>query len=324
MMVLAITLVFQRWEASQRTSGKARRIANTPAEVMAPGGEIVTKVKTVSACRDGLWCFRQRLRESLHWRDARLLKHLREMSEPAPQVKDLILDPRHPPWQHRPSFNTTETFIRTLTQGQEGGVFVEVGAQDGLWLSNTWWLETERGWRGLLLESDPSNYRLLRGSARASPTLPICVTAELRVSQKLMVRTRSPKNFTRALLRAQQGRSKLAKFATPSELLTGDTWIATCYPIFSVLAAAGYSKIDLLTFDLSGGGMEMTTDFLTINHALGTPFHVKLLLYQDSQLEEFFDLQQVKDTFRRLGYLTLKIKAAHYLLYHHTISVVAV
>ncbi|XP_053648084.1 uncharacterized protein [Cherax quadricarinatus] len=291
MMVLAITLVFQRWEASQRTSGKARRIANTPAEVMAPGGEIVTKVKTVSACRDGLWCFRQRLRESLHWRDARLLKHLREMSEPAPQVKDLILDPRHPPWQHRPSFNTTETFIRTLTQGQEGGVFVEVGAQDGLWLSNTWWLETERGWRGLLLESDPSNYRLLRGSARASPTLPICVTAELRVSQ---------------------------------ELLTGDTWIATCYPIFSVLAAAGYSKIDLLTFDLSGGGMEMTTDFLTINHALGTPFHVKLLLYQDSQLEEFFDLQQVKDTFRRLGYLTLKIKAAHYLLYHHTISVVAV
>lgn len=64
-----------------------------------------------------------------------------------------------------------------------GGVFVEVGAQDGLWLSNTWWLEAERGWRGLLIEADPQNYLNLRMAPRNSTTLAACVTASLLTKQ---------------------------------------------------------------------------------------------------------------------------------------------
>ncbi len=62
-------------------------------------------------------------------------------------------------------------------------MFVEVGAQDGLWLSNTWWLEAERDWRGLLIEADPHNYHRLRMSPRNSTTLSACVTSGLFTSQ---------------------------------------------------------------------------------------------------------------------------------------------
>jgi FkbM family methyltransferase len=39
---------------------------------------------------------------------------------------------------------------------QEGGFFVEAGANDGFTQSNTYWLERFRGWRGILVEPMPT------------------------------------------------------------------------------------------------------------------------------------------------------------------------
>jgi len=41
------------------------------------------------------------------------------------------------------------------------GTFVEVGAADGIRLSNTYWLAKARGWKGLLIEPDPRSARYL-------------------------------------------------------------------------------------------------------------------------------------------------------------------
>ena len=41
----------------------------------------------------------------------------------------------------------------------EGGSFVEVGANDGLSQSNTYWFERFRNWRGVLIEPIPDLYR---------------------------------------------------------------------------------------------------------------------------------------------------------------------
>ncbi|KAG7165086.1 hypothetical protein Hamer_G004860 [Homarus americanus] len=265
-------------------------------------------------------CLRQRLRERLHWQDKRLMTHLQGMMEAGPGVASR-LHPQNPPWARRPSYNATENYLRALTDGEVDGVFVEIGAQDGQWLSNTWRLEATQGWRGLLVEADPRNYQRLRTSPRTSSTLPVCVTPGLTVHKESMIKTHYPNTATEGLLRAQEGRSKLRRYATASEVWAGDEWSTTCYPIISVLAAFRYRKIDLLTLDLSGGGLEMTLDFLSKNKQLGSPFFVRRILYQDSQLSQFFDLNQVREDFKRLGYHMLMMKPVHYLLYHESISV---
>ena len=48
------------------------------------------------------------------------------------------------------------------------GVFVELGANDGVTFSNTLALEACLGWRGLLIEANPANYGQLATSGRAA------------------------------------------------------------------------------------------------------------------------------------------------------------
>lgn len=54
----------------------------------------------------------------------------------------------------RPSLGGLETNLAEHLP-QRGGVFVEAGAYDGYWPSNTYWLERFRGWSGVLVEPVP-------------------------------------------------------------------------------------------------------------------------------------------------------------------------
>ena len=51
------------------------------------------------------------------------------------------------------------------------GVFVELGAYDGITSSNTLVLEKCHGWRGVLIEGNPTNYRFLASSGRNASRL---------------------------------------------------------------------------------------------------------------------------------------------------------
>jgi hypothetical protein len=44
------------------------------------------------------------------------------------------------------------------------GYYVELGANDGIAQSNTYWLEAERGWSGLLIEPALNRYLELRAN----------------------------------------------------------------------------------------------------------------------------------------------------------------
>lgn len=48
---------------------------------------------------------------------------------------------------------------------QYAGTFVEIGAVDGLFLSNTWFFEKKFDWRGILIEGHPTNQVKLRENA---------------------------------------------------------------------------------------------------------------------------------------------------------------
>ena len=51
---------------------------------------------------------------------------------------------------------------RDVCKFKKEGYFVDIGAFDGIHLSNTYWLEKHLGWRGICVEADPKTFSLLR------------------------------------------------------------------------------------------------------------------------------------------------------------------
>ncbi len=63
------------------------------------------------------------------------------------------------------------------TSGQKrGGYFVEIGAADGVALSNTWLLETGHGWTGVIAEPNPGYAEALK--RRACDVSALCVSSQ--------------------------------------------------------------------------------------------------------------------------------------------------
>lgn len=58
----------------------------------------------------------------------------------------------------RVSQSGIEEIIERYFGGKRDGFFVEVGAWDGEHISQTAWLERERGWRGACFEPFPHNF----------------------------------------------------------------------------------------------------------------------------------------------------------------------
>jgi FkbM family methyltransferase len=61
-----------------------------------------------------------------------------------------------------------DIFVDFIFDGIENKAFLEFGATNGFELSNSWMLETKRGWRGVLAEADPQWHKsLLRNRPNA-------------------------------------------------------------------------------------------------------------------------------------------------------------
>ncbi|WP_248308697.1 FkbM family methyltransferase [Bosea sp. 124] len=55
-----------------------------------------------------------------------------------------------------------------MCEGRRGGRFAEIGAFDGILHSNTFYLETDHGWSGVLVEPNPLLFAKLAASRRAT------------------------------------------------------------------------------------------------------------------------------------------------------------
>ena len=68
------------------------------------------------------------------------------------------------------------TNIKLIFQGT--GTFIEIGAFDGEFMSLTLWLEQKRGFKGLLLEPNPRDYKLLLNKRRSSYSINACASPD--------------------------------------------------------------------------------------------------------------------------------------------------
>jgi FkbM family methyltransferase len=74
------------------------------------------------------------------------------------------------------SRNLQDLFLdRWIFHGLERGVFVDIGAHDGITFSNSWFFEKKRNWSGVCVEPNPAVFRRLAAN-RTCRLLPCCVS----------------------------------------------------------------------------------------------------------------------------------------------------
>lgn len=146
-------------------------------------------------------------------------------------------------------------YVKHFFQGQRGGFFVEAGALDGEFLSNTLWLETELGWSGLLIEPDPISYRHLAWKRRRAWISNTCLSKEKYPREAVFGVTTSPYKSSFWLYHSYTSEIDTHPTLLHESLKNYSTMAysrALCFPLASYLAALNVTVVDFLSLDTKG------------------------------------------------------------------------
>jgi FkbM family methyltransferase len=151
----------------------------------------------------------------------------------------------------RPSLGHLEPELAKLLPHRDG-VFVEAGAYDGYWQSNTYWLERFRGWTGVLVEPVPELAALARRERPRSQVYQCALvdpddhgdTVRLLYGGTMSLLEGTSQSMAadreHALRGAEIARQQYRELSVPARTLT------------DVLTEARLGQIDLLSLDVEG------------------------------------------------------------------------
>lgn len=125
-------------------------------------------------------------------------------------------------------------------RGGGGGAFLEMGAYDGYHASNTWYFERCLGWRGILIEPDPLQFRSLVVNRPHTLNLHLAACSQHGVVS----------------LVGEQSKTKVLPLPNLS-VLNGSKWqykdrLVTCGPLGDYLRWLGVRRLDFWSLDVEG------------------------------------------------------------------------
>lgn len=180
----------------------------------------------------------------------------------------------------------------------DGGFFVELGANDGLFQSNTWYYEAQRGWRGVLVEPAPNLFLDCRRNRSASNHIACaaCVAfgypgefVRIVYSNAMSVSLGIETDLADPLAHAELGRQFLREGETVF------AFGAVARPLNDILAEANAPlTIDFLSLDVEGGEIEVLRG---VDH---NRYRFRYMLI------ECRDIDRLSAYLAPLGYLLLK------------------
>lgn len=149
-----------------------------------------------------------------------------------------------------------DLFVLEQLGGLRGGVFVDVGASDGVTISNTFHLECQHGWTGLAVEPIPSVYEKLSQSRRCR-TLNACVSD--RPGRASFTEVVDGVHMYSGLSTKMDPRHKRRISRTIARKKCGFTREieVRCVTWAQALAEAGLSRVDFLSLDTEGGELDI-------------------------------------------------------------------
>lgn len=159
-----------------------------------------------------------------------------------------------------------KNLVATLPESEQiAGTFVEIGAVDGLFLSNTWFFEKKLDWRGILIEGHPLNQVKLRENAP--------------------IHRKNAAAFTNAICHLKDGRPNTLNFTMTADAVGADVNQANkefmnfrhkdekgvvpsdCIPIQQIFEVTNMLDIDFFSLDVEGSEYAVleTIDFAVTN-----------------------------------------------------------
>jgi FkbM family methyltransferase len=154
-------------------------------------------------------------------------------------------------------------------KNKKGGVFVDIGAYDGVSLSNTYFFEKEMGWSGVCIEPNPKAFQKLK-KARSSICVNGCISDSKEPARFLLLgKDGSEIEMLSGLLTKYDPRH-LGRIKRESELgedPKAEVITVPCFLLQDILKKQGISKVDYLSLDTEGGELEIlkTIDFSAID-----------------------------------------------------------
>jgi len=139
--------------------------------------------------------------------------------------------------------------IDELFKGQPPGVFIEAGAHDGWTGSNSYWLEAELGWQGILVEPVPGLYEACRKERPKAKVFHGALVSMDYSSPEIQiecsglvsaVKTSPLEKETFEIAKAYYGISERPTVSVPALTLN------------SCLEKSGFDKVDFVSLDVEG------------------------------------------------------------------------
>ena len=177
-------------------------------------------------------------------------------------------------------------------KSQEGGLYIDLAANDAIVISNTYWLDACRGWRGLCVEANPQHQARLR-SERTCTVDTHCIAEEPNKQVTFTISSRAGDALT--------GNGAHCGKPTPTERARHATQrVMKCSTLPDAAASAGFKKFDLLSLDVDGSDLAALEGWLVRNNR-SHELSIDVIIAEDSQ--------RVGPLLRNWGYRELKVSS---------------
>ncbi|CAL4064427.1 unnamed protein product [Meganyctiphanes norvegica] len=213
----------------------------------------------------------------------------------------------------------TRGYIQLIFSKIMGGFYIEAGALDGEYLSNTLYLEYFQNWTGILIEPNPGSYSNLVDKHRKAWLSNTCLSTTSKPKNISMVSISSPKIFNnqystdqKLLLNGQTYEEKYNKYDTllshiDKSSFTRRTVTAACFPLEAYLIALNVTTVDLLSLDIQGGEFEVLK---TIPWEM---YHFRLIVVED--MNEDVNMELIR-FMKSKGFNLIDILVEDYIFYN--------
>lgn len=151
--------------------------------------------------------------------------------------------------------NGQDLFILKLLGHKRNGTFIDIGANDGITLSNTYLLEREYAWRGVAIEPIPKIYQKLKEN-RVCQTINGCIANQPGKAKFIEVEGGPNMLSTLAVNNVGLTARRIRKNAKRHNANVKEIEVE-CYDIKSVAEKSGIKSVDFLSLDTEGGELEI-------------------------------------------------------------------